>query len=63
MTPRTVTPGTGEPGQRAKALSRKERLHHFDPGGIPDGIFFAHAVARAAMRNGVPAVGSAEAGR
>lgn len=91
MTPRTVTLSTGEPGQRAKALCRKERLQAEDnelcgqvgeefglgplrfashameapswPSGIPNGIFFAHAVARAAMRNGGPADGSAEAGR
>jgi hypothetical protein len=32
---------------------RRNRLHYFDPSGIPNAIFFAHALARAAMRNGV----------
>lgn len=53
-----MTPGTAKPGQRAKALSPKERLHYFDPSGIPNGIFFAHVVAHAAMRNGGPTDGS-----
>jgi hypothetical protein len=32
---------------------RGNRLHYFDPSGIPNAIFFAHVLARAAKRNGV----------
>jgi hypothetical protein len=34
-------------------VARKDRLHHFDPSGLPNAIFFAHALARAAVQNGV----------
>ena len=36
---------------------RRNRLHYFDPSGVPNAIFFAHALARTAMRNGVPVDG------
>ena len=32
---------------------RKKRLHYFDPAGIPNAVFFAHVLARAALRGGV----------
>lgn len=32
---------------------RRNRLHYFDPTGVPNAIFFAHVLARAATRNGV----------
>jgi hypothetical protein len=32
---------------------RRNRPHYFDPSGIPNAIFSAHVLARAAMRNGV----------
>jgi hypothetical protein len=31
---------------------RRNRLHYFDPTGVPNAIFFAHVLARAATRNG-----------
>jgi hypothetical protein len=34
-------------------VAYKNRLHHFDPSGVPNAIFFAHALARAAVQNGV----------
>jgi hypothetical protein len=40
---------------------RRNRLHHFDPSGIPNAIFFAHVLAHAAMRNGVQVDGYQQA--
>jgi hypothetical protein len=32
---------------------RGNRLHSFDPTGVPNAVFFAHVLARAATRDGV----------
>jgi len=41
---------------------RRNRLHYFDPSGVPNAVFLAHVVARAAMRSGVQVDGYQGAG-
>jgi hypothetical protein len=42
---------------------RKSRLHYFDPTRVPNAIFFAHVLARAATRNGIRVDGYEQSGQ
>ncbi len=54
VTIRHAPKGSGDVATRIDIrVIRKNRLHYFDPTGIPNAIFFAHVLARAATRNGV----------
>jgi hypothetical protein len=64
VTMRHASEGSAEVATRIDVrLVRKNRLHYFNPTTVPNAIFLAHVLARAAARNGVQVDGYREAGR